>query len=107
MSISDKNKKAILEHFSIDEKPIKPLKPIKHKESFPSKQSDIQPNPGKQLPTNLANRRLGEEFFGNFGKPEEHPEYYYRDDETPDNSKDAFLNNDGEVVYDPYVVMRN
>lgn len=102
MSISDKNKKAIFEHFSINES-----KPSSRSTQQPIKQTEIQPKPSKQLPTNIANRRLGEEFFGNFGKPEEQPEYYYRDDETPDNSKDAFINNDGEIVYDPYVVLKN
>mgnify|MGYP003391220246 CR=1 FL=1 len=102
MSISDKNKKAIFEHFSINEigKPRdKNRREYKEKES-----SEIKPKHDKQLPTNLANRRLGEEFFGIFGKPDEQPEYYYRDEET---QADAFVNNDGDMVYDPYIVLKN
>lgn len=109
MSISKNNKDAIFKHFSIesdDSKSRNPSflqKPIHKNPRLKNPQKDT-----KQQPTNLANRRLGEEFFKNFGKPEipgAEQFYYHRHDDGED--VDAFKDNDGETVYDPLVVMKN
>lgn len=111
MSISENNKDSIFKYFSIEsldsrESPKKTE--MQKSESHKSQRLQNPQKETKQLPTNLANRKLGEEFFKNFGKPQTpgfEEFYYHRYDEEKD--VDAFKNNDGEIVYDPYVVMKN
>jgi hypothetical protein len=109
MSISQTNQNAIFKHFS-----IKPYEPNDSNESQSKMLASKNPRledpqkDTKQQPTNIANRRLGEEFFKNFGKPETPSSeqfYYHRYDDEKD--VDAFKDSDGETVYDPYVVMKN
>lgn len=95
MSITEKNKKAIFDHFLLDQ-PLDINKPDKSNKNHVHK--------SKQEPTNIANRKIGNAFFGNFGKKEEFHDFYHRDD--MENDVDAFVDI-GEIVYDPYIVMKN
>lgn len=109
MSITNDNKKKLFEHFAIDQS----LSPKVHSSTMHNKtdklkNTDVPQKDSKQTPTNLANRRLGEAFFGDFGKPttpSSEEFYYHREDDGSDTN--VFVDNDGEVVYDPYVVMKN
>lgn len=93
MSITEKNKKAIFDHFLLDQP-----------SSDTNKNKEKHVHKSKQEPTNIANRKIGNAFFGNFGKKEEFHDFYHRDD--MENDIDAFVDI-GEIVYDPYIVMKN
>lgn len=90
MSISEKNKKAILEHFSINMN--SPSDRKIHKKI-------------NQTPNNIANSKISNAFFENFGKANPDEFYYHR--EVDGSDVQAFVEYDGTIKYDPYTVMKN
>lgn len=90
MSITNKNKQAISNYFSSYESAPKP---------------ERNPSKTKQMPTNLANRKLANAFMSNFGEKVDEELYYHRDD--LENDIDAFHETENGTQYDPYAVMKN
>lgn len=59
----------------------------------------------KQTPVNSANHSISKLFFGGFGEKEEvDPETYIREDPHDGKEREAFIEHEGEVFYDPSVL---
>lgn len=110
MSISDINKNKINEYFNVGfSTQIEQSNPVSNRPQITQSEKNISKNPimrnTKQVPTNTANHTISNQFFSGFGQKDVVEENIYIRDED-DYDPEAFIEQDGELIYNP-IVLRN